>query len=178
VSDSILTASTLFYPPNADGVRWFLREVFPLVRRAVPGVSLTIAGARPPRDIAQAAAIQPDAVAVTGYVPDLVPLLETASVVVVPVRAASGMRVRILESLARGVPVVTTTTGVEGIDAVNGRHLLVADEPEDFARAVVRVMREPGLGAALAREGRRLVVEKYDWQAALPALEAVYASLM
>lgn len=177
-STGILTASTLFYPPNADGVRWFLHDVYPRVRQAAPAATLAIVGPRPPKDLVQAGVDKPDAVTVTGYVPDLVPYLEQAAVMIVPVRAASGMRVRILEALARGVPVVTTTTGVEGIDAVNGEHLLVADEPADVAAAVARVLREPELGARLAAAGRRLVEEKYDWRVALPALEAMYASLV
>jgi glycosyltransferase involved in cell wall biosynthesis len=176
-SANILTVSTLFYPPNADGVRWFLREVFPLVKTEAPAATLSVVGPRPPKDIAQFAVHDPQSITVTGYVPDLLPYLEQAAVMVVPVRAASGMRVRILEALARGIPVVTTTTGVEGIAAVSDEHLLVADEPAAFAHAVARLLREPELGERLAHNGRRLVQEKYDWQAALPKLEEVYASL-
>ena len=86
------------------------------------------------------------------------------------------MRVRILEALARGMPIVTTTTGVEGIDALNEEHLLVADEPTQFAEAVVRILKNPALGEKLVVQGRRLAEVKYDWQVVLPKLEAVYAS--
>ncbi len=96
---------------------------------------------------------------------------------VVPVRAGSGMRVRILEALARGIPIVTTTTGVEGIDAVDGKHLLVADTPTEFAAAVVRLLRDSTLREFLIQNGRRLAEEKYDWQVVLPRLESVYQSL-
>ena len=171
---NILIVGTLFYPPNADGVRWFLRQVFPLVKAQMHEATLTIVGPRPPKDIAQFAIADPQSVTVTGYVPDLQPYLEQAAVMVVPVRAASGMRVRILEALARGIPVVTTTTGVEGIAAVHDRHLLVADEPAEFARQVVRVLHQPELAARLMANGRRLVEERYDWQVALPRLETVY----
>lgn len=177
-STNILTASTLFYPPNADGVRWFAREVYPLVRRQVPEATLTIVGPRPPRDIAALAVEQAPQIKVTGYVPDLVPYLRAAAVMVVPVRSASGMRVRILEALARGVPVVTTTTGVEGIAARDQEHLLIADSPQDFAAAVARVIRDPDLGCRLAAQGRALAEREYDWQVALPKLEAVYESVM
>lgn len=175
---NILIVSTLFYPPNADGVRWFIYRVCPLIRGLMPEAMLTIVGHRPPHDIMQFAARNSQFATVTGYVPELQPYLERAAVMVVPVRAGSGMRVRILEALARGVPVVTTTTGVEGIEAVHGQHLLVADEPGAFAEAVVRLIGDPMLGRRLAANGRRLVEERYDWKVVLPKLEQVYSSLV
>jgi len=175
-SANILTIGTLFYPPNADGVRWFMRQVYPLIRAQVPASSLTIVGPRPPQDISQFAIRNSQFVTVTGYVPDLQPYLERAALMVVPVRAASGMRVRILEALARGIPIVTTTTGVEGIDAVHDEHLLIADEPEQFAAEVVRLLRDAELRRRLAINGRRLIEDKYDWRVVLPKLEAVYES--
>ncbi|MBI5652425.1 MAG: glycosyltransferase [Chloroflexi bacterium] len=176
-SQNILTVSTLFYPPNADGVRWFLREVLPRVRAQMPNATVAVVGPRPPRDLVELGARDPDHIHVPGYVPDLQPSFARAALMVVPVRAGSGMRVRILEALARGMPIVTTTTGVEGIDAINGEHLLVADESAQFADAVVRLLKNPSEGERLARNGRRLVEEKYDWQVALPKLQAVYQSL-
>ncbi len=177
-SANIITVSTLFYPPNADGVRWFIREVFPIVRRQMPEATLTIVGARPPQDIVRFATRHSSHVTLTGYVPDLQPYLERAALMVVPVRAASGMRVRILEALARGIPLVTTTTGVEGIEAIHGEHLLVADEPREFAEAVVRLLGNAQLRERLARNGRRLIEEHYDWRVVLPRLEGVYESLV
>jgi glycosyltransferase involved in cell wall biosynthesis len=177
-SQDILSISTLFYPPNADGLRWFLNQVFPVVRHQVPDAKLAVVGPRPPRDILEFGRRNSECVRVSGYVSDLQPYLERAGLIIVPVRAASGMRVRILEALARGIPVVTTTTGLEGIDAVNREHLLVADEPEGFAEAVVTLLKNPTLGEQMARNGRRLVEDKYDWQRVLPKLEAVYESLV
>lgn len=174
----ILIVSTLFYPPNADGVRWFARQVYPLVQRLRPDVSLAIVGQRPPKDISQLASHQSPLITVPGYVPDLEPYLERASVMVVPVRAASGMRVRILEALAHGIPVVTTTTGAEGIDAVDGEHLLIADQPQQFANAVNSLLENAGLRRRLAQNGRRLVQDKYDFRVVLPKLEQVYESVV
>ncbi len=176
-STNVITLGTLFYPPNADGVRWFLRDVFPLILENHLAVTLTIVGPKPPNDLRQLAARHSPQVTLTGYVPDLTPYLERAALMVVPVRAASGMRVRILEALARGVPVVTTTMGVEGIDAVHGEHLLVADEPQAFARAVAQLLADPSLRQQLAYNGRRLIERRYDWQVVLPTLERVYQSL-
>jgi glycosyltransferase involved in cell wall biosynthesis len=174
---SILTVGTLFYPPNADGVRWFMREVFPLVRGKVPNAHLTILGPRPPKDIVGAGHDYSQSITVTGYVPDLLPYFESAAVVVVPVRAGSGMRVRILEALALAMPVVTTTAGLEGIDANNEEHVLVADDPEGFAHGVVRLLQDSQFGRQLGQNGRRLIERKYDCRIALPELETVYQAL-
>jgi glycosyltransferase involved in cell wall biosynthesis len=170
----ILTLGTLHYPPNANGIRWFIRQVFPLIRQAVPNATLTVVGKNPPSDFVRWAEQLPEAIRVTGYVPDLTPLLERASVMVVPVLAGGGMRVRILEAFARGVPVVTTTVGLEGIDAKPDEDVLVADTPEQFASAVTRILHEQRLQDRLASNGRRLVVSRYDWQVVLEQLDVVY----
>jgi glycosyltransferase involved in cell wall biosynthesis len=175
-STNILTLGTLHYPPNADGIRWFAREVFPRVRQEAPTATLTIVGKNPPADFVQMAEHSPQTTRVTGYVPDLVPFLEEAALVVVPVRAGSGMRVRILEMFAHAMPVVTTAVGLEGIDAVHNKEVLVADSPEDFAAAVVRLLNDRALQTELAANGRRLAEERYDWKVALGKLADIYHS--
>ena len=119
-SRNIVTLGTLHYPPNADGIRWFFNEVFPLIQQRVPDATLTIIGKNPPQDFLDLAARNPKTISVTGYVPDLAPYLEQSALMVVPVRAGGGMRVRILEAFARGIPVVTTSVGLEGIEAKPG----------------------------------------------------------
>jgi polysaccharide biosynthesis protein PslH len=173
-SCKILTLGTLHYPPNADGIRWFAGEVFPLIKERIPGVTLTIVGKNPPRDIQQFETIYPDAVRVTGYVPDLDPYFEEAALVVVPVRAGGGMRVRILEAFARGMPMVTTTVGLEGIDAEPGREVLVEDTPVEFADAVIRLLQDENLRQEIAMNGRKLIERKYDYRVVLDALQIVY----
>jgi glycosyltransferase involved in cell wall biosynthesis len=173
-SANIMTLGTLHYPPNADGIRWFLNEVFPAVRRQVPQASLTIVGKNPPQDFLQAATTNPQAVRVTGYVPDLQPYLEQAALMVVPVRAGGGMRVRILEAFARGMPVVTTTVGLEGIEAEPGAEVVVADTPEAFAAATVQLLQDEAFQERLAVNGRRLAEARYDWQAVLHKMNRIY----
>jgi polysaccharide biosynthesis protein PslH len=170
----ILTLGTLHYPPNADGIRWFASRVFPLVVEQVPGAKLTIVGKNPPRDIQQFGKDAPGSVQVTGYVPDLDPYFEEAALVVVPVRAGGGMRVRILEAFARGMPMVTTTIGLEGIDAAPGVDVLVEDTPEQFANAVIKLLLDEKLQRTLAENGRQLVEKKYDFRVVLGALRKVY----
>lgn len=173
-STNIMTLGSLHYPPNADGIRWFLNEVFPLVRAQIPEATLTVIGKNPPDDFIQMAERNPDAIAVTGYVPDLTPYMEAARLMVVPVRAGGGMRVRLLEAFARAMPAVTTTVGLEGIEATHGREVLVADDPDSFAADTVRLLRDEALQQHLAENGRRLAETRYDWQIVLKQMDAVY----
>jgi glycosyltransferase involved in cell wall biosynthesis len=172
-STNILTLGTLHYPPNADGIRWFITEIFPLITRQIPEATLTILGKNPPQDFLKIAEDNPGKISVTGFVPDLTPYMQQASLMVVPVRAGSGMRVRILEALAQAMPIVTTTVGLEGIDAQPGEDVLVSDTPEDFGAAVIQLMRDADLQAKLAQNGRRLAEDSYDWRVVLRKLDQV-----
>ncbi|MFT3893212.1 MAG: glycosyltransferase family 4 protein [Anaerolineales bacterium] len=173
-SKNIVTLGTLHYPPNADGIRWFFNEVFPLIRKRVPDATLTIIGKNPPQDFLDLAAREPDAVKVTGYVPDLVPYLEQSALMVVPVRAGGGMRVRILEAFAYAMPVVTTTIGLEGIHAELEKDVIVADTAEDFAKRVSELLENGSLRERLSTNGRHLAETKYDWQVVLKAMSPIY----
>lgn len=170
----VLSVATMFYPPNVEGVSWFATEAFGRVRAELPETRFRIVGSRPPshvRDLATPSS----GIEVTGYVPDVTPLFRDSAVLVVPLHSGSGMRVKILEAFARGIPVVSTTIGVEGIEAAHDRHLLVADTPETFAAAVTRVIREPETAARLARAARALIEERYDWRTALRPLDDLYS---
>lgn len=171
----IVSVATMFYPPNAAGIYWFASEVFPLIRQELPNSRFLIVGSRPPKRITQLAS-RDSGIEITGYVADLGPILRQSGVLIVPVHVGSGMRVKILEAFARGIPVVSTSVGVEGIDARNGQHLLVADTPTDFARAVVRMLTEFPEATRIAEASRALVEERYDWRTALSGLASVYAS--
>lgn len=176
-STTIVTLGTLHYPPNADGIRWFFQQVFPLVQQRVPSAHLIIIGKNPPQDFLQFAERCPDSVTVTGYVPDLEPYLAQSALMVVPVRAGGGMRVRILEAFARGMPVVTTTVGLEGIEAQPESEVLLADDPEAFAASVVRLLEDPQLRQCLSTNGRRLAEKRYDWQVVLKEMDRVYLEI-
>ena len=173
-SMNIVTLGTLHYPPNADGIRWFLNDVFPLVQERVPAATLTIIGKNPPKDFLDAAAHSPKALKVTGYVPELAPYFEKSAVMVVPVRAGGGMRVRILEAFAYAMPVVTTTIGLEGINAEPGKDVLVADTETDFANYVSGLLENVSLQNNLSVNGRILAMTKYDWQVVLSAMMPTY----
>lgn len=176
-SKNILTLGTLHYPPNADGIRWFANDVFPLVQAQEPDATLTIIGKNPPADLLQLQERNPGTIEVTGYVEDLSPYFDKAGAMVIAVRAGGGMRVRILEAFARGMPVVTTTIGLEGIDAVPGEHVLVEDTPQGFAESTLALLANPELADKLSRSGRRLAEDNYDWKVVLGRMDNIYETV-
>jgi glycosyltransferase involved in cell wall biosynthesis len=169
----VVSVATMFYPPNVEGVHWFATEVFPSIRRQFPAARFYIVGSRPPLKISRLGE-RDTGVVVTGYVADLEPILRQSAVMVVPVHSGSGMRVKILDAFARGIPVVSTTVGAEGIDARKGEHLLIADSPEEFAQAVIQTLAEPAEADRRAGAARELVETRYDWRTALQGLDEVY----
>jgi glycosyltransferase involved in cell wall biosynthesis len=175
-ANHILHIGTMYWPPNIDGVRWFLREVYPIIRRQRPDVVFDIVGSRPPQSL-QKISEAGVGINVTGYVTDPTPYLEQAGVFIVPLRAGGGMRVKILNALAQGLPVVSTSLGAEGIAVRNGEHILLADQPADFAAAVVSLLEDPALVARLSRNGRRLAEEVYDYRVVCRSLDQVYGQL-
>jgi glycosyltransferase involved in cell wall biosynthesis len=170
----ILHIGTMYWPPNIDAVEWFIEEIYPLIRQQRPNVEFDVVGSRPP---AKLLALN-DAdlgINITGYVEDPTPYQQRAAVMVVPLRAGGGMRVKILNALAEGIPIVSTTLGCEGISVTDGKDILVADKPGDFAAAVLRVLNNHRLAQQLSRNGRRLAETKYDYRHACVSLDSVYA---
>lgn len=170
----ILHLGTMFWPPNVEGVLWFAREVLPHVVKQRPDVRFVIAGKNPPPEVQ---ALRGPHVEVTGFVIDPEPLLASSRVFVVPLLAGGGMRVKILDAWQWGVPIVSTTIGAEGISLVPGENILLADEPQAFAEAVIRVLGEPQLGRRLRENGRHWVETHYNWRKVYPKIDAVYGRL-
>jgi len=158
---NVLSIGTMYWPPNVDSMLYFSRDILPLVREQIPDCTLTIAGQRPVESI-QALGREPG-ITVTGYVDDECEVARDCGVFIVPLRSGSGVRVKILNALAMGLPVVSTSVGAEGLDVRSGEHLLIADGVAEFAQAVVKVLRDPELADRLGRNGRELVCEKYSW---------------
>jgi glycosyltransferase involved in cell wall biosynthesis len=158
--DRIVFTGLLTYRPNIDAVRFFTREVLPLVLRERPSLKLTVVGYGP-RELL-GSIVSPN-VEATGWVPDVRPYLRAAGAVVVPVRMGSGTRLKVLDALAAGKAVVTTSLGCEGIDVKDREHLLIADHPQLFADHVLEVLRDKNLSSKLARRGRELVSARYSW---------------
>jgi glycosyltransferase involved in cell wall biosynthesis len=158
---TILLQGSLMRPPLVDAARVLVRDVLPSVREEIPDVTVDLVGDSDER--MQELADTPG-VRVHGRVPSMMPFLEKAGVVAIPMRWGSGTRIKILEAFANGVPVVSSTIGAEGLDVVNGRDILIADDPKDLAAACVRVLRDPALGERLAASAAAVYEERYRWE--------------
>lgn len=160
------------FRPNIDAVLWFGRYVLPLVQARRPGTTFAIVGQRPhPRlDVLR----DLPGVTLTGYVEDIRPYLAGAKVYVAPLRVGGGTRLKLLEAMMMGKPIVSTTLGAEGFPVVNGQELILADEPETFAREVLDLLDNPPRRARLGSAGRLFAQANYGWDALIPQLEKVY----
>ena len=166
----------MHWPPNAEGISWFTREVWPLVQQVVPDSVLTAIGKNPPASLTQANGHLGN-VDVPGYVSDITPYLSETAAFIVPLHAGGGMRVKILDAWNWGLPVVSTSIGAEGLRYADGENLLLADNAEKFARAVISLLREPALSSAVAVAGRKTVEEFYDWRKIYKAWDKIYGTV-
>lgn len=160
------------WPPNADGVLWFHRFVWPRIRQHNPDARLWIVGGNPPRAIRRLSC-DPN-VQVTGWVEDPREYLAMAQVVVVPLRIGSGVRIKILEALAMRRAVVSTPVGCQGLEVAGGEHIMIARDPEDFARKTLYLLSHPRCRHDLGEAGRTLIESQYTWEQAAVAIEQVY----
>ncbi|MBI3932744.1 MAG: glycosyltransferase [Acidobacteria bacterium] len=171
----LVFSGSMDWYPNEDAMLHFVTEVLGRIREEVPDASLTVAGRNPSvrlRSAAEAAGVR-----VTGTVADVRPFVAEAAVFVVPLRVGGGTRLKILEALAMGKAVVSTTVGAEGLPLEPGVHYLRADDPETFARAVVSLLLDPVQREALGEAGRRLVLGRHSWARAARAFEELIAEV-
>jgi glycosyltransferase involved in cell wall biosynthesis len=161
--------------PNIDGVVHFVRDIWPRITEVHPEAHCKIIGGRPPPSLL---ALAGPRVELSGFVSDLRPHLAAAAAVVVPLRLGGGTRLKIVEAMAMGKAIVSTTLGAEGIEAVPGRDILVEDEPAAFADAVNRLLAEPSLTARIGQSARQLAVERYGWSEAARVLEGFYRRIL
>lgn len=161
VPNRLVFNGALTYSVNYDAMYYFSAQVYPLIRQQIPDVELYITGSTAGVDLAGLRL--DESVRLTNYVEDIRPWIAGASVCVVPLRQGGGTRLKILEAMALGVPVISTSKGAEGLDVVDGEHILLADSPEAFADQTVRSLHDPELRQRLATNARRLVEQCYDW---------------
>jgi len=162
VAKQIIFSGAMNYYPNVDAVLFFAQKCWPLIRAQVPDASWQIVGRNPPSEVQRLAELP--GVTVTGSVPDVRPYLTASVVAIAPLHIGSGTRLKILEALAMQKAVVSTSLGCEGLSVVPGKHLIVADEPEAFAQAVIELMKHPAKRRALGMAGRSLVEAEYSWE--------------
>jgi glycosyltransferase involved in cell wall biosynthesis len=176
---------TMYWPPNVDSVLHFCRDILPLARSDVPELEFDIVGLRPTKAVFGLERTH-SRVRVTGSVDDVRPYMARSRVLIVPLRSGSGMRVKILNAMAAGVPIVTTSIGCEGIEGLmpveepiadhpnDNANIWIADSPKNFSRAVVTLTRDDKLARTLSRNGRELVETKYDWSIISKRIVEVY----
>ena len=167
----LLYVGGLRHRPNYDSIRHFLANILPEVIRTVPDVRLTVLGNTNGLD-RELSSLAPDRVAFHGFVPNAEPYYDRCLALVVPLRIGSGTRLKILEAMAAGVPVITTSIGVEGIDATHDKTVLVANTPEEFSSAIHRLLTDQAHAARLAKASRSLCESRYDWLSITTALLA------
>jgi polysaccharide biosynthesis protein PslH len=149
--------------PNIDGVDYFVREVLPLIRKKLPGCTLSIVGRKPTPAIT-ALTHRDSAIRVTGTVPDVRPYLWGAKLSIVPLRIGGGTRLKIYESMAAGVPVVSTTVGAEGLAVSDPENIRIADTPEHFAAACIDLLKNGGERVRLSNTAYDMVRAKFSWE--------------
>jgi glycosyltransferase involved in cell wall biosynthesis len=159
--DSLIFAGALTYDANFGGARWFLQRVYPSIIKATPTTRFRITGGTAGVNVGALPKLA--GCEITGYVPDIRPVIARSMVSVVPLQTGGGTRLKILESMALGTPVVSTSKGAEGLDVTHGDNILIADDPAEFAEHVSDIMRNPELRARLSAAGRELVQARYDW---------------
>lgn len=169
----VLFLGNLGYAPNADAVMYFTREILPAIQSAVTDLRFRIVGPNAPPDVVGLGSLP--GVDYVGFVPDVRRELWRAAVSVVPLRSGGGTRLKILESLAAGCCVVSTTIGAEGLDLVDGREIVLADDPAAFAAATAHLLRNALHREKVALAGRTAVQLRYDWDGISPMQERVYS---
>ncbi|MCY4147382.1 MAG: glycosyltransferase [Chloroflexi bacterium] len=171
---TLVFSGKMDYRPNADAIEWFCAEILPRVRKKLPQTRLRIVGRNPQ---ARTLALTDKQTQVTGWVESVKPYLHAAALYIVPLRMGSGTRLKILQALASGCTVVSTSIGAAGLHADALATLRVADTAEDFADAVVTLLQDDAARGEISRSARDSVQKHYDWSALLPQLLAAYRSI-
>ena len=175
-STHLIYIGSMDWYPNEDAVSFFAEEIFPQIQSNVPDVNFTIVGGNPSERVQRLADME--GVIVAGPVPEIKPYFAYVTVFVVPLRIGSGTRLKILEALAMGKAVVSTTVGAEGLALRDDEEILIADEPDTFANAVTRLLTDRELRQRIGMNGRVRVEQDYDWRSIAERLHKVYESLL
>lgn len=171
---TLVFVGMMTYVPNYDGVQYFLDEIFPRILSVLPDAKIYIVGKNPPVAISKRANKN---IIITGFVDDVRPIIQKASVYVVPLRMGGGTRLKIVEALSMKKPIVTTSIGCEGIDVIHRKSVLIADEPQQFADSVIELCRDRELANQLTKNGYELVYRNYGWESVGYKLDVAYRQL-
>jgi glycosyltransferase involved in cell wall biosynthesis len=169
----LLFLGSLDWRPNLDGVQLLLERVFPVIRAAAPSARLCLVGRNPPESLRRQTGLMPG-VELHASVPDVRPYLARAGALVVPLRIGGGSRLKILEALASGTPVVSTRIGAEGLHLIPGQHLTGVEDIDDLVPGLLAALRSPAAMQEQARRGRRQVLQHYDWDILADRLDRIW----
>ncbi len=168
---------SLDWIPNQEGLIWFLDQVWPTVLKEYPSIKFHVAGRNTPSSIAERLKKEASVI-FHGEVDSAQNYLKNYSIVVVPILSGSGMRVKIVEGMMLGKAIITSAIGLEGIEAANGEQVIIADKPNDFAKAIIEIIRRPNLKASIAEKARIFAMENFDNLALTKKLETFYKQLI
>jgi len=174
---TLVFAGSMGWYPNSDAMLLFASRIWPLIKRAIPGVTMHLIGSKPPQEVVRLAA-RDEHFKVLGFVDDVRPFIEKATVYVVPIRVGGGTRLKILDAMSMGKAIVSHPIGAEGIAVTDGEDILLASEPQAFADQVIRLLNDRALAQRLGRAARRTAEERYSWTAIVPSLESAYRSVI
>jgi sugar transferase (PEP-CTERM/EpsH1 system associated) len=174
--NNIIFVGSLSWYPNSDAIDYLMRDIWHLIRAKAPNVSMNVVGKSPSKEIMEFSRSHPS-FKTLGFVDDVRPYMAEAAVYVVPIRVGGGTRLKILDALAMGKAIVSTTVGCEGIDVTDGKDIIIADKPEEFAEKTVELMNNRDLREKLGRNARRTAEDVYSWEKIAPKLEQVYEEL-
>jgi len=174
---TLIYTGNFWHYPNEDAMLYFYKNIFLTLKESLPKLRLLVVGKNPTLRIKNIARTD-DNVIVTGYVEDIRPYLSKALVFIAPIRIGGGMRGKVLEAMAAGIPVVATSLGVEGIEVKDGKHVLIADRPEDFVLKTKRILEDGSLRQQLSSNARKLMEDKYDWSIVYSNLEKTYQKVI
>ena len=160
---SIIFTGPFRYRANYQAILWFLQNIYPRVQEKFPDVTLTITGDHVDLPLPTLSGVR-----LTGMVPDIRPLVTGSSISIAPIRYGGGTRLKILEAMALKTPVVSTTKGAEGLEIIDGEHIFLADQPTNFANAILQLFNEPETRTRIADNAYQLIREKYDRQVVMP----------
>jgi sugar transferase (PEP-CTERM/EpsH1 system associated) len=173
--DGLLFIGSMAYWPNEDAVQFFYRDILPYIKERCGDIKWQIVGRDPSPAVRHLAS---ERIEITGWVDDVRPYMWSSQVMIVPLRSGGGTRLKILEAMAAGIPVVSTTLGAEGLAVVHDKNILIADAAEEFAEAVVRLINQPQLVERITRNARKLVETVYDWSMIAEQLDEAYQSIL
>jgi len=177
VPDSLIWVGGMNSMYNKEAVDFFVNEIFPLIEKEIPNVKFTVIGKSPTKKLLHLSKINGNVKAI-GYVDDVRPYINSAAVYVASIKSGGGTKLKVLNALSMAKPVVTTSVGAEGIEVNDNEHLLIADDPELFAKKTVELLRNPEVAGKLGENGRNLMIEKYDWGIIGKKMNKVYDELL